>query len=589
MPADGAPPTDPADAARPRAGARRRLVAALLFLSALAVYSSTGPAFLNADAVPARYLPFSLLREADFDLDEFPFLYDEAASKAYASPEGHPYFITKHRGHYVSRYSPWSGILATPAYALPVMAGLSATSPRVWMAERLGAATLIALSAVFLFLALCERTSQRFALLIAVLYAFGTGCFSMTSQILWEQTSTQFFLALALLCVVRSEREPSYLWWAGVGLAGMTVVRPPDLLMAAPLGLYLLFRHRARFLRVVAGGLVPALVAVAYNFRNLGGFAGSDRASATFAAYVWSIPYFEGLYSVLFSASRGIFVFSPFLLFAIPGVVHAWLKGPALLRYASVGPFLLASLYGKYIFWDGGWGYGPRFLLDILSSLCLFLPVVLEWAWRRPLARAAFLALGVVSVGVNALGAYVYDTMWDGQAPAVMQANYERIRSWRNSQILHHARVALQRVGAARRMWTGAVPNSATDPDKLDARYEADEQPRSVRAGDVVDVPVRAVNTGRAVWLHRPDRYHGAVRLAWTWQPAGGPVDPTVWRQDLPADVPPGSAHVFQGRITVPAAPGEYVLRVGLVSEFVSFFHDLGVPQVQIPVHVQPR
>jgi hypothetical protein len=585
MPADGAPPTDPADAARPRAGARRRLVAALLFLSALAVYSSTGPAFLNADAVPARYLPFSLLREADFDLDEFPFLYDEAASKAYASPEGHPYFITKHRGHYVSRYSPWSGILATPAYALPVMAGLSATSPRVWMAERLGAATLIALSAVFLFLALCERTSQRFALLIAVLYAFGTGCFSMTSQILWEQTSTQFLLAAALLCVVRSERHSGYLWGAGAALAAVTVVRPPDLLLTAPLGLYLLVRHRMQFLRVVAGGVVPVIVAVAYNYRNLGGFAGSDRASATFAAYVWSIPYFEGLHGVLWSASRGLFVFSPFLLFALPGIVIAWRRGPTLLRCASVGPLLFASLYSKYIFWDGGWGYGPRYLLDIVSTLCLFLPPVLDWTWHRPWVRAAFLSLGLVSVGVNALGAYLYDPTWEGQAPT-MQENYARIKDWRSSQILHHASIAAKRLGPLRRLVVGKTPTSASAPDLLNARYEVDAQSRTVQAGGALDVPVRAVNTGEAVWLDKPERYYGAVRLAWTWHQDGRPVDATVWREDLEADVPPGGSHAFRGRIPAPQTPGLYRLRIGLVSELVVHFHDTGVPQIEIDVHV---
>jgi hypothetical protein len=570
----------------PTAPRSRRRTALLLFLGAVALYASTGRAFPNADTVPARYLPLSILREADFDLDEFPFLYDEAARRNWASPEGHPYFLTRVRGHYVSRYSPGAGVLAVPVYALPVLAGLKADSPRLWMAERLAAATLIALSAVFLFLALCERTSDRRSLLIAILYALGTGCFSMTSQILWEQTATQFLLGAMVLCVMRSERAPTYLWWSGAALAAVTLVRPPDLLLTAPIGLYLLVRHRLAFARVVAGGVPPVAFFLAYNCRNLGSLAGSDRASSTFAAYVWAIPYLDGIHGVLWSASRGLFVFSPFLLFALPGIVLAWRRGPWLLRAMSVGPVLLASLYAKYIFWDGGWGYGPRYLLDVVAILCLFLPAVLDRIWTRPVLRAVFLTLGLVSVGVNALGAYLYDPFWEGQAPT-MEANYKRIKSWPSSQILHHARRAWRGANAMRVRLT-TEHTSANAPARLGARYEADTRPRTVRAGEAVEVSVQATNTGQALWLDRPERYYGAVRLAWSWHRDGQEVEPKMGREDLHRAVPSGDSYEFQGRIPAPAQPGDYTLRVGLVSELVSYFHDRGVPQLEIAVHVTP-
>jgi hypothetical protein len=591
-------PEAPDNGARTESGSgvatHRRRTAVLLFVAAVALYASTGRAFLNGDAIPARYLPISLLREGDFDLDEFTFLHDDGARVAYPSPEGHPYFLQKVRGHYFSRYSPGAGVLAVPVYALPVLFGLSGSSPDVWVVERLAAATLIALSAVFLFLALCERTSEGRAALIAALYAFGTGSFSLTSQILWEQTATQFLLAAALLCVVRAERAPGYLWGAGAALAAATVVRPPDLLLTAPIGLYLLFRHRARFLRVVAGGLVPALGALAYNYATLGTFAGSDRAAAHFAAYVWAIPYFEGLYSLTLSPSRGLFVFSPFLLLAAPGIVHAWRRGPWLLRCLSISAILLVSLYSKYIFWDGGWGYGPRFLLDVVAILCLFLPVPLAWTWPRRAARAAFLTLALASVGINALGAYFYDPAWEGQAPT-MEENYKRIRRWSSSQILHHLRRASGMALAARPRWMAlpALPRwtatSANAPQRLGARYEADVHPRVANAGDALEIPVEATNTGQALWLDKPEGYYGAVRLAWSWYRDGQEVPPTLGREDLPNPVPPGGSHRFQGHIPTPASPGDYTLRIGLVSELVSFFHDRGVPQLEIAVHVSAR
>ena len=47
----------------------------LLFLVVLLVYVANGRSIGAGDTLPARYLPFSLLRERNFDLDEFPVLY----------------------------------------------------------------------------------------------------------------------------------------------------------------------------------------------------------------------------------------------------------------------------------------------------------------------------------------------------------------------------------------------------------------------------------------------------------------------------------------------------------------------------------
>ena len=75
-----------------------------------------------------------------------------------------------------------------------------------------------------------------------------------------------------------------------------------------------------------------------------------------------------------------------------------------------------------------------------------------------------------------------------------------------------------------------------------------------MRAGDALAIPVRAVNTGGATWLDKPPRYQEAVRLCW--------------------------------RMVPPAEPGDCTLRIVLVSEQVVFFHDRGVPQLQVAVHV---
>jgi hypothetical protein len=58
------------------------------------------------------------LREFDFDLDEFPFLYEGEM----------PWFVQRINDRIVSAY-PRGGVLALPVYLLPVLGGLSPQSP----------------------------------------------------------------------------------------------------------------------------------------------------------------------------------------------------------------------------------------------------------------------------------------------------------------------------------------------------------------------------------------------------------------------------------------------------------------------------
>jgi hypothetical protein len=86
----------------------------MLFFGVVFIYSLNGTTALSGDTLSARFLPLSLLREFDFDLDEFPFLYEPTI----------PYFLQQINGHTVSAYPPWAALLALPVYVLPVFGGL---------------------------------------------------------------------------------------------------------------------------------------------------------------------------------------------------------------------------------------------------------------------------------------------------------------------------------------------------------------------------------------------------------------------------------------------------------------------------------
>jgi len=76
-----------------------------LLLLVVLIYLANGRIIGGADTLPARYLPFSILREFDFDLDEFTPLHDESARRHYPLWRGIPYCL---RGHMVLDCSPIS-------------------------------------------------------------------------------------------------------------------------------------------------------------------------------------------------------------------------------------------------------------------------------------------------------------------------------------------------------------------------------------------------------------------------------------------------------------------------------------------------
>ena len=73
----------------------KRLVAPslLLFLAALTVYLANGRTIGAGDTFPAAYLPWSLLQQGNFDLDEFPALHDRTAVQIYPLLDGIPYYL----------------------------------------------------------------------------------------------------------------------------------------------------------------------------------------------------------------------------------------------------------------------------------------------------------------------------------------------------------------------------------------------------------------------------------------------------------------------------------------------------------------
>ena len=406
-----------------------------LFLILIVVYLVNGREIGSGDTIPATYLPFSIIGEGNFDLDEFPFLY-ERGSPYYAKYRN--YYLKQRKGHYVSAYPPGSALLALPVYLIPVMRGLSPHSKYLLPLAKLSAVLASAFSAVFLLLAMRRLGKKRFAILIALAYALGTSTWSVSSQALWQHGSSQFFLALSIYFLARGLEKRNFAGYAGFPLAFAVLCRPTNILIVLPLVIYILHRYRDKFLKFVLSSLPCLGFFLIYNYFYFGspfqlGYGGENS--------FWTTPFWEGFVGIMASPSRGLLVYSPVLIFSFGGMFLTWRRpdpressSNLLLRYLSLGPILIILLYSKWFMWWGGHSFGPRLLTDITPFLALFLYPVYKKT-GKPL-KMIFLVLLLFSVSFQAAGAFLYNGSWNTNPD--IDTHRERLWSWRESQLLHY-------------------------------------------------------------------------------------------------------------------------------------------------------
>ena len=304
------------------------------------------------------------------------------------------------------------------------------------VAARLATLTVLLLAAWLLTLVSIPR-----ALAVTAVVALATPMRTIDAAGLWEHTSAALWLVAGLGLWSGTTRRPWLHPLAGAALAMATACRP-NLLPAALVVVWSAKRAGRRGTIAVAtattvvtlGGL--ALFANWYLYGTLLGGRESIVASITHTHAVGSYFRFSpwNLIGLLFAPSRGLFLYSPVLLFALPGLVRSLsASAPPAERLITVAGVLVFVLYGFVATWWAGWGFGPRYMTDLLPFFAL-------WLARTPLparptltAPAFALALSW-SLGVYELGVRTYPCRWDS-APINVDQAPERLWNWGDTEI----------------------------------------------------------------------------------------------------------------------------------------------------------
>ena len=419
---------------------RRR---AFLFFAAFVVYNLNLRPIPAGDTAPAALMPFAIAGDHTMTFDRYASWYRQSQ---HMSPN---WFRRLGDGHYYSSYPVALPLLLTPFYA-PVVVPLDVQHMPVDQVVLLAricekvSASLVAAVSVAAFLALAEKlTNRRAALWLTVVYALGSETWAISSQALWQHGASELAVILGLLCLVRASEQPGRTLPAvSAGLcAGLAVaVRLSNVIFLLVTGGYVLLSRwdRARKAAFSAAAMVFPAATLAYNLVLFAGPSGGYTG-----ARLYNGNLLRGVSGLLFSPSRGLLVFSPIFILSVLGV-FLWLRGrrpprPEIYWICLLVAALEIPAIGQLRVWHGGFSYGPRLLTDIVPCLVILLIPVMDLVERSLPWRMAFGGLLLLSISVQAIGAFCYPNgHWDA-LPVSVDRHRERIWDWRDNQIFRSA------------------------------------------------------------------------------------------------------------------------------------------------------
>jgi hypothetical protein len=283
---------------------------------------------------------------------------------------------------------------------------------------------------------------QGSALGAALVLAFGTLVWSVAGHGLWQHGPSLLFLTGALWGITRGDRRA--LLWAGLALGLAVFTRPTNILLVVPLAWHVVRRHeseRVPFLALVA---LPMVAMAWYSWAMLGSVTALGQGQRM---HIGTDPL-EGLAGLLVSPARGLFVFSPILLMALPALPEAWTKATRfpLLRPLVIGAAGVIAVHALWFVWWGGVSFGYRLLTETLPAFIVLLAVAWETRLRgRPVRVVTAGALLALSVWANALGALVAPCGFD-MDPVPVDQHPERLWAIRDTELVR----CTQRVFAGR-------------------------------------------------------------------------------------------------------------------------------------------
>ena len=342
------------------------------------------------------------------------------------------------RGHARSAYGFAHSALLVPWFMVGTLAqylsGLSATAvsfavafPVVLSSATFSAGTVAMMFMLFRALAAPLGVS----LMAALAVAFSTPIFAYSAWMFSEPLLTFLVVSAAYACFGLADTEELSArrgFWAGLLLGYAVLVRPTAIILAPLFVLAILVARRRQGVRpaidLVLMVVLGAAFTLAYNAAVFGSpfeFGYPDVAEGGRQLNTFRTPVFRGLMGFLFAPGKSIFIFAPAILLSIAAMPRLWRRNKGLAVAAYAAPIAYLLFFSRYTSWEGGFSYGPRYLVPALTLLAVGVAAFFHESPKRwrvfgyalVLAGFAVQVLGIsVSFTEAAVNGY-YDPRWD--------------------------------------------------------------------------------------------------------------------------------------------------------------------------------
>lgn len=303
------------------------------------------------------------------------------------------------------------------------------------------ASLIVALTAVCIYLVAEMYLPVLWSVFVVFVFGYCTASWSTASRAMYQHGPSMLMLTVSLYLVLRAQYRPKLIQFCGVPLALAFLMRPTNGISCAVFTVYVLIHHSRSFVRFIAWTLPIAIPFLAYNLCVYGAIL----PSYFLPARVLSLDdhLLVALLGNLISPARGIFVFSPILLFSVAGGLRSlWDQRRQSIDYYVVAIIILHWVtISSHPQWWGGWAIGPRLFSDMIPYFLFFLIAFLEnfrsWALRpKALAVAAMVLLCSVSFWINYRGATDPFVWWWNGIPTNIDHSSERVWDCRDLQFL---------------------------------------------------------------------------------------------------------------------------------------------------------
>ncbi|MBN3891027.1 MAG: glycosyltransferase family 39 protein [Nostoc sp. JL31] len=594
------------------------LLPILIILVSTVIYLANGVTIGAGDTVPNTLLGFNLLENHTLNLDAF------RTSHFCSTSYGNCYFFAEaNNGHLSSTYPIGTAIITFPLYVifyaylkvasyyagqLPLdLTSVSFDVHRIFF-EKLAATIITSITVSIFYLSVRLKFSLTISLVSTFIFAFATNTWMTSSQGLWQHGTSNLMLTSTIYCLFKANRtsEKSQKIWlllAGVACGFLPSIRPTSAVYVIAAIVYSVFTYRFQSIFLFFG-LVSAVPSILWNLYYFSNLSGAYLKLFPVSPYLFTFNNFiTASLGTLISPSRGLLLYSPIVLYSLPGVYQVFklrfTKDEKLIGSMTIASIILLSSYGFYTVWWAGYSYGPRFMVDIIPIFCYLISYFFANRASKKLKSRkisainylVFTTLIAFSTLTQLVGAFGANParMWDTIPLNINKYEYQhRLWSLKDSQIERHAQAVIHKLikpPIDQQVYFQGLSGKITKI--TDENNQPPNSLISVEPGAEKVLKAKLENKGKSTWFgYQSALERGEIRVRCRFYDE---LNKEVSDLRLYISGNPRQNEVSEAiaSITFPKEPGRYKLVFDLVSEGIGEFpNSTGKPLYELDINV---